>query len=157
MNKILSFVLLVSIISFIGCGDSPVYSKYLSVEEPWKHESPLQYEIDIKSETEYYNLVLALSYGTDFGYQNLYVKITTEYPNKSTAEDIVSFNLTDGSGSFLGDCNSSKCVADIFLQENFRFQSSGKHIIRIYQNSRDPELEGIIGAEMKLLKAVKVK
>ncbi|MFT6333431.1 MAG: gliding motility-associated lipoprotein GldH [Saprospiraceae bacterium] len=140
----------------IGCGGEATYSKNQSIPKgQWKHESPLTYDFDVESTEVLNDLFFSLKYGTDFGYQNIYVKIVTDYPTQESMEDIISLNLTNGTGSFLGNCHSSTCTIDILLQENFRFKEKGKHTIRIYQNSRDEKLEAVLGGELKLFEKVK--
>jgi gliding motility-associated lipoprotein GldH len=97
-------------------------------------------------------MVLSMTYGLDFDYQNIYVKIETHYPSGELTEDILSLNLTDGMGIFLGDCNSSKCEIDILLQEKFKFKEKGEYTITIIQNGREENLEEIYGAELQLFK-----
>ena len=140
----------------MGCGGGAKYSINQSIPAGlWKYDNPLTYNLDIESTETSNDLFLSLHYGTDFGYQNLYVKIVTDYPTKESIEDIVSLNLTNGSGSFLGNCNSAKCTIDILLQENFRFSEKGRHTIRIYQHSREAELPSVFGAELKLFEKAK--
>ena len=146
---ILSFFLFTMLTS---CGDRPDYSKFIAINGDWTFDNPLVYSFDIDSPEEVYDLFLRLKYSTDFGYQNIYVKITTEYPAGEPTEDVVSLNLTDGSGSFLGDCNSSSCEIDILLQEKFKFKQPGSHKITISQNGREANLSGVQSGELKLYK-----
>ena len=135
----------------MGCGSGAKYSINQSIPKgEWKHDNPLTYNFEVESTETLNDLFLSLKYGTNFGYQNIYVKIVTDYPTKESIEDIVSLNLTNGTGSFLGNCNNSTCTTDILLQENFRFNEKGKHTIRIYQHSRNAELKSVFGGELKL-------
>lgn len=137
---------------FIGCGQKPVYSEKVDIGGSWTYANDLAFEFNIDEIEKTYDLVLELSYGINFNYQNIYVKITTEYPDNKKDEDILSLNLTDGMGMFLGDCNSSKCTIALLLQEKFKFNQVGKYTITIYQNGREEVLEDIYAAELKLYK-----
>jgi gliding motility-associated lipoprotein GldH len=142
--------------AFVGCGSGAKYSKNQTISDGvWKHDSPLTYDFEVESTETLNDLFLSLKYGTNFGYQNIYVKIVTDYPTKESIEDIVALNLTNGSGTFLGNCNSSTCTTDILLQENFRFKEKGKHTIRIFQHSRNAELQSVFGGELKLFEKAK--
>lgn len=146
-----SLLFIVSIFLLIGCGDGPKYSEKISITEgKWTYKTPLVYSFDVNSSESLHDLFFSLTYGANFGFQNIYVKIITEYPSSDSTEDVVSLNLTDGSGTFLGDCNSSKCTIDILLQEKFRFKETGKHTISIYQHSRENELNSVFSGELKL-------
>jgi gliding motility-associated lipoprotein GldH len=140
----------------MGCGGSAKYSINQSIPAGlWKYDNPLTYNFEVETTETVNDLFLSLNYSTDFEYQNLYVKIVTDYPTKESIEDIVSLNLTNGAGSFLGNCNRSTCTIDILLQENFRFNEKGKHTIRIYQHSREAELQSVFGGELKLFEKAK--
>lgn len=154
ITKHLAFILFTLLV--ISCGDSPKYSKDISIPDgKWTYENPLIYDFEVESTEVLNDLFLSIKYGTDFGYENIYVKIVTEYPTKETTEDVLSLNLTNGSGSFLGDCNSSTCTTDILLQERFRFEEKGKHTIKIYQHGRDAILEPVFGGELRIFENVK--
>jgi len=150
-------MLSLSVLLFVSCDQGAIYSETVDLPEgKWTYENPLIYSFDVESSDSFHDLFLSLAYGQDFRYQNIYVKIKTDYPTSESVEDIVSLNLTDGVGTFLGDCSSSKCVIDILLQEKFRFKEEGKHTISIYQHSRENVLNDIYSAELKLF-ATEVK
>lgn len=138
------------VISIIGCAEKPVFSKKINLEGNWAYENALTFPFDIDNLENTYDLILSLTYGRDFSYQNIYVKIETQYPEGKKDEDILSLNLTNGSGVFLGDCNSSKCEIDLLLQEKFKFKESGKYVITIHQHGRNPNLDEVYAAELKL-------
>ncbi len=138
------------IILFIRCEEKPFFAKKLSMENNWSYSNELSFPIKIDRLDQTYDLILSLTYGTDFGYQNIYVKIITQYPSGKKDEDILSLNLANGAGLFLGDCNSSKCEIDLLLQEKFKFNEKGKYVITIIQNGREENLEDVYAAELKL-------
>jgi len=133
-----------------SCGEKPVFSKKIEIDGNWGYINELQFPINVDNLDKTYDLIFSLIYGTDFGYQNIYVKIITQYPSGKNEEDILSLNLTDGAGLFLGNCNSSKCEIDLLLQEKFKFNEKGEYVITIIQNGRKDNLEGVFGAELKL-------
>lgn len=149
-----TLMLSLSILLFLSCDQRAIYSESVDLPEGgWKYENPLNFSFDVKSSDTFHDLFLSLTYGQDFRYQNIYVKIKTDYPSSESVEDIVSLNMTDGAGTFLGDCSSYKCTIDILLQEKFKFKEEGKHTIRIYQHSRESELKAVYSADLKLFAA----
>lgn len=149
--KIFIAVLFVTL-CMMGCKEQPTFSKSISIDGTWSYSNELVFPFQISDTETYYDLILGLTYGSDFGYQNIYVKITTKYPDGNEVEDILSLNLTDGAGTFLGNCSSSKCDIDILLQEKFKFRSSGDYTITIIQNGREEHLDKVFAAELKLYK-----
>ena len=140
------------ILAFFGCEQRPDFSKKITIDKIWTYENELKFPFAITDTDSNYDLILSLTYGLEFDYQNLYVKIITIYPDGNQDEDIISLNLTDGSGLFLGDCGSKKCEIDLLLQERFKFKEAGSYEITIIQNGRVDKLEDIYGAELKLYK-----
>lgn len=156
--KHLNFIVcILMVVIFIGCGEKPIYSKKINTEGSWTYANELSYPIAITDINLNYDLILSLTYGIDFSYQNLYVKIFTHYPSGKIDEDILSLNLTDGNGLFLGNCNSSKCTVDLLLQENFKFNEAGDYTIKISQNGREDKLENIYGLALKLFEAKRLE
>ena len=148
--QIIFSLLLVVLIS--GCSEKPLYSEKVDINGNWNYSDKLSFPFEIDQLDLAYDMIFSLTYGVDFGYQNIYVKILTQYPNGEETEDILSLNLTNGTGIFLGDCNSSKCKIDFLLQEQFKFKEKGNYIITIIQNGREEKLDDIFGAELKLFK-----
>jgi gliding motility-associated lipoprotein GldH len=152
--RLAQFILFAFIIVFLtGCRDDLVYSKKIDIDGIWNYNDTLSFPIEIDQIDISYDLILSLTYGQDFGYQNIYVKINTQYPDGKKIEDVLSLNLTDGAGIFLGDCNSSICEIDILLQEKFKFKVQGDYEISIMQNGREENLENVFVAELKLFKS----
>jgi len=149
---IFSFLLVVLV---LGCSEKPLFSEKVDIEGSWNYSDKLSFPFEIEQLDLTYDMIFSLTYGRDFGYQNIYVKILTLYPSGEETEDILSLNLTDGTGIFLGDCNSSKCEIDILLQEKFKFKEKGKYVITVIQNGRSENLEHIYGAELKLFTSSK--
>ena len=144
-----TFCILLALV-FFSCGEKPIFSKKIDIGGTWTYTNKLEFPFEIQDIDKSYDLILELTYGTNFNYQNIYVKITTEYPDQHIDEDILSLNLTNGMGLFLGNCNSSKCDIALLLQEKFKFNESGQYTITIYQNGREEVLEDIYAAELKL-------
>jgi len=148
LKNIILFVFVFILLS--GCGEKPIYNKKIEIEGNWNYEDKLSFPIEIDKLDLTYDLILSLTYGQEFGYQNLYVKIITQYPSGKIDEDILSLNLTNGHGIFLGDCNSSECEIDLLLQQKFKFKEAGKYVFTILQNGRVENLENVHAVELKL-------
>ncbi len=142
--------LLLFVLLFNSCGEKPIFAKKINIEGSWSYSNELSFPFEIENLDKTHDLVLSLTYGLDFSYQNVYVKIITQYPSGKQDEDILSLNLTNGQGIFLGDCNSSRCEIDLLLQEKFKFNEKGDYIITIIQNGRKDNLENVHAAELKL-------
>jgi len=142
--------MLLTVLLIGSCGPRPIYESTKQIEGKWEYEKALPFDFNISDHSISYDLILKLDYSTSFAYKNLYVKIETEYPDKSKTEDIVSLNLTDRMGAFQGKCNSNSCETDILLKEKFKFKEPGAYTIAISQHSREEKLAGIKEASLML-------
>jgi len=146
------YILILSVIFLVGCGPEVLFEQSYDVGEEWSYDETMDFEIDIIDTTELYNLEFILDHKTDYTYQNIYVNITTTYPGGKQISDEVSLQLANKRGEFVGKCSGEKCKAIIVLQEKFKFQLLGKHIISIAQHSRKNSLDGISKGVLKLIK-----
>ena len=140
---------------FSGCKQAPYFSKAIELNGVWSYSNALDYTFEIDQLESYYDLIFLLNYGLDYKYQNIYVKVTTTFPDQTSNEDILSLNLSNKMGIFLGDCNSSTCEIPILLKENFKFKEQGEYSISIEQHGRIENLQSINSAELQLYQLTK--
>lgn len=140
---------------YIGCESPIMYQKQIDVKDPWAYEDALVYDFEVDDIGESYEMLLAIEYNDDFAYQNLYLKIQTRYPDEKVVDDILSINLSNKMGGWIGRCSGNTCTIDILLQNEFKFQANGSYQISVSQHSRDKNLIGIVGAEMTVKKIAK--
>lgn len=150
MKYVYSLLILACIWS--SCGPQPIIDQHHEIKEYWSYNEVHSFDLASMDTIETYDLILQLTHNEAFGYQNLYLNIKTIYPDNKTVEDIVSLELTDGKGQYLGKCRGSNCTTDIMLQESFKFKQNGRHVIEIQQYSRINKLKGIEGIGIQLLK-----
>jgi len=143
------------LLTLLGCGPKEVFEKEVDLGEDWSYDEVMSFEIDVTDTTQLYDLHFELSHSSYFTYQNLYVLISTTYPDGTEIKDQVSLQLADKLGEFNGNCSGEKCMVNIVLQENFRFQNKGMHIIAIAQHSRKEVLKEIFAGKLKLIEAKK--
>ena len=145
---------LIYILPFLlwSCGPEVIYEEKIKVTDPWSYDEDMVYIFDVIDTTQKYNLIYELTHSKEFKYQNLYVQISTTYPNGRKVEDQVSLQIANKKGEFYGKCFTN-CSLDIGLQEKFRFKDLGKHTIAISQYSRIEKLQGIKSGTLVLIES----
>lgn len=129
------------------------YAEKISItNNVWTYDQVLDFQFEVQDTTQKYDLILSVNHDFEFAHQNFYAKFITTYPSMKKIEDVVSIELGNNFGKWMGDCNSSTCAIDILLQEKTYFKDQGKHQISIVQNNRIDSLNGINSIEFKLLK-----
>ncbi len=141
------------IVCLASCGPHPEVSIHRKVSRPWTYDQHMIFPLKIEDTTSVYEMVLDLDHSEDYEYQNLYVKIITSFPDGTSTDDVVSLNLTDGMGSFKGECHSKKCKTPILLHDKFKVKIPGTYTLTIYQHSRKDSLDGVFGADLLLYRA----
>lgn len=138
---------------FISCQEKPLFDASLNFEDgKWSSENVLTLDFEIEEPEEKYDLNLFVGHTTEFEFQNIYLNITTIFPNKNEVEKSIPVDLANKRGKWNGNCNSKKCKLQVYLQEGFKFKEKGKYTIKVEQHSRIEKLEGINFLNLGLFK-----
>ncbi|NND31416.1 MAG: gliding motility lipoprotein GldH [Saprospiraceae bacterium] len=128
----------------ISCGKSHFYYGNQPISNGvWSYDDTLTYSLDIADTTSRYDIGLEVKHSTDFAFQNLYIKILTDFPDGETVSQTLPIELADHTGIWFGRCSGSHCQVGIQLQENARFDRIGQHTFRILQYMRENPINGI--------------
>lgn len=149
--KSIYLVLFFTVILCISCVNNIVFEQKEKIEDDWNFDTELVYKIPVNDTLTKYDLIAKVTHSSDFSYQNFYVDLRTTFPNGKSLNDDVSFQLTDGMGSWQGRCSSSTCEVELLLQAKFRFQQLGEYTLGLRNNSREV-LKGIDAVELRLEK-----
>ena len=136
-----------------ACGPNYVYNHQTSFDnDTWTYQAIQQHQVEIKDISHLYNLIIGVKHSPEYAYQNLYVKITTVFPNQEKREQVVSLNLADGSGAWYGKCSGKTCRLEIPIQQNAIFEQAGTYQFSIEQYMRTEKVEGVKGLSFKVEK-----
>lgn len=136
-----------------ACGPNYVYQHKTTLSnDTWTYQEVQQHTVEIKDLKHLYNLIIGVKHSPDFAFQNLYVKIKTIFPKGETREQIVSLNLSDGSGTWFGSCSGQTCSLDLPIQQNAIFETPGKYQFIIEQYMRTEKVTGVKGLSFKVEK-----
>ena len=139
-------ILIICIFSILlfSCADKTIYSHSVIFENGiWKNQDPAIFNFSIDENSEKYNIFLDIDHSSDYSFENLYLRIKTQFPDKTTALDTLSIEMIDNKGGWIGDCGNDNCDLTVFLQEKTMFKSAGDHQISIEQFTRQNDLTGI--------------
>ncbi len=124
----------------LGCGPDVAFEKSVGVGSAgWTYSDSVAFEFPVADTSGHYDLVLSVTHGEDFPYQNFYVRLNTHLPDGTVLSQPLSLQLADNFGTWYGDCSGGSCTTDISLQEDTRFTELGAHRLVVSQYSRrDP-------------------
>ncbi len=134
-----------------GCGTRFAYEqRYELPETGWAWEDTLTFAFDIADTSKVYDMLLEVVHRTDYGFQNVYVRIHTTLPDGTTRTDLVSLELGDRQGRWLGDCGRKRCTLVIPVQQRVFFPQAGRYRLVIEQYMRKSPLPGIEALTLRL-------
>ncbi len=143
---------LACLFAIISCNDKNyIYDESQEIlATKWAYQDTLNYTFQISDTTKIYNIYLELDHSTDYAYQNLYLKMHTQFPSGKRISQQVSFELADKYGQWYGDCGSNACTLLVPSQKGAYFNAIGKHTITIEQFMRKNPIEGIKGLSVRI-------
>lgn len=135
---------LLSIIFFSNCGPNYEVNQSQSIaNERWTYQDSVRFSMDIQDTTKLYNLFFEIEHVNTFAYQNLYTKIYTIFPDGQRFGKVVSMELANKAGQWLGKCSGNNCTLSIPIQESAYFDKLGTHYFVMEQYMRQPTIGGI--------------
>lgn len=149
LQWLLPIVLLASLVW--GCGTRYAYEqRYDLPEKGWAWEDTLTFAFDIVDTSKVYDMLLEVVHRTDYAFQNVYVRIHTTLPDGTSRTDLVSLELGDKQGRWLGDCGRKRCTLVIPVQRHVFFPQAGRYRLVIEQYMRKSPLPGIEAVGLRL-------
>lgn len=138
--------------SLYSCGDEPYYSESKNTSVPWVKADSLLFTLPAPDTSSGYSMMLNIEHTEDYPFQNLYLRLSTQFPSGRRASDIINVDMADKAGYWYGDCNRTSCKITAPLRDNFAFSESGEYQVTIEQFTRREELPGIKNIELLLWK-----
>ena len=142
------FILAVFLLS---CSPESFFDQELAVDpDTWEYNQSHDFEMTILDTTKIYDMHLTLSHGESYAYENLYLKIITEFPTIEHREESLNIQMADKAGNWIGNCKSGNCKLKVYLLENFRFPEEGDYNFSFEQYTRDSVLTDIQALQLTL-------
>jgi gliding motility-associated lipoprotein GldH len=149
VNKWIIAVVLI-VVGTTSCNKAPVYSEtYTFNDGVWgAGEQPI-FTFDIQDSIGRYDLSFVLRLNNDYDYQNMWILMHTSRPGGTLSTDTINLQVFDEKGRWLGKKSGSTYTFTGIFAFQHRFDSIGKHSIRMEHAVMNPELRGVM--DMSLL------
>lgn len=145
-------LLLLPLISLTACGPEIVYEREVDFAETgWAYADTVRFDFELADTSRAYDLLLTVEHGTDFPYENFYVRIHTTFPSGKRNTEQVSLQTTGDFGAFLGECSGGDCSLPVLILENARFAATGDYALTVEQYSRDEPLSAVFGLGLRIV------
>jgi len=133
-----------------ACGPKTIFDQQKDIPNPWSYGDKISFEYEVQDTATAYDLLLGINHVTDFSFENLYMNVTTVFPDGQKITNPVSFQLADSQTDWIGDCNSNSCDIEIEMSTKAFYKKSGKYTLIFEQYSRKDSLEGINWLKVKI-------
>lgn len=134
------FILVVIVALLTACNKNIVYSKYKTFsDEAWYAKDKAVFDLEITDTESLNNISLMIRHGDAYPFNNLFLFVTTKYPDGKILSDTMEIVLANQKGEWQGSG-----VGDIFdfkvpVKKNTRFPLAGKYEFTFEQAMRvDP-------------------
>lgn len=134
-----------------ACGPEVIYEKEVDFPSGnWAWADSVSFDYTVQDTSQLYDVFLEVDHGTDFAYQNFYVKILTTPPSGKRFDEQLSLQLAGDFGEWLGDCSGEQCQLSIPYLTDVRFRETGDYRISFEQFSRNEPLAAVDGLGLRI-------
>ncbi len=141
-NKVLVIGLVAALagIFLSSCNKNVVYSKYQTFKEnQWYVKDKAVFDVEIKDTQTLNNIILMVRHADSYPYNNLFLFVTTKYPDGKTLSDTMEIILANQKGEWQGSGAGDIFDFKIPVKKNVRFPLAGKYQFIFEQGMRaDP-------------------
>ena len=140
-NSILFILVLFLIIS---CDKKRVFDEYKSVGNTWHKDSIVTFELPKLDPKKFFNLYVNVRDNDDYPFNNLFLIVSLEQPNRQTKVDTLEYQMTNPDGTLLGEGFSDIKESKLFYKGKVAFSQKGIYKVHIKQANRQTgKIEGV--------------
>lgn len=133
-----------------ACKKAPYYSETHAFSDGvWGAGEQPVFTFDMQDSIGLYDLSFVLRLNNDYDYQNVWILMHAMRPEGSVSIDTINLQVFDERGRWQGKKSGSTYTFTGIFALNHRFESVGKHSIRMEHAVMNPELRGVM--DMSLL------
>jgi len=146
-------------IAMVSCDKKRVFDEYKVVGNSWHKDSIVSFELPALDAKIPYNLFLNIRDNNNYPFNNLFLIVSMDQPNKKTIVDTLEYQMADPDGSLLGDGFTDVKDSKLVYKERMRF-AKGIYKVHIKQATRQTgqvggvtKLEGITNVGLRIEKS----
>lgn len=143
--KIKSSILFILIFfSLISCDQKRVFDDYQSVGKSWHKDSIVSFDLPQLDSKKTYNLYVNVRNNDDYPFNNLFLIVSLEQPNKQIKVDTLEYQMTNPDGTLLGEGFTDIKENKLFYKDKVSFTQKGLYKIHIKHALRQTgKIEGV--------------
>lgn len=139
---------------FTSCDSSRIYEENKQItDQLWDTTERVVCEVTITDTINPVNFYVNLRHADGYPYNNLFLFITTKFPNGKSSRDTLECILADETGKWLGKGLGDIYDCQIPFKKGVRFPISGTYTFTLEQAMRVDKLPLILDAGLRIEKA----
>lgn len=122
---------MIILICFTSCDKKRIFDEYKTVGDGWHKDSIVSFSFTQQDTLKPYNLFVNLRDNHKYPYNNLFLIVEMEQPNKQIVVDTLEYQMANPDGTLLGDGFSDTKESKLFYKEKYQFKQSGIYNVYI--------------------------
>mgnify|MGYP000953298885 FL=1 len=128
----------------ISCDKKRVFDEYKSVGKEWDKDSIVTFELPQLDAKKMYNLYVNVRDNDDYPFNNLFLIVSLEHPNRQVIVDTLEYQMTNPDGTLLGEGFTDIKENKLFYKDKQFFTQKGIYKIHIKHATRQTgKIEGV--------------
>ena len=132
----ISLLLIFLLIIVVSCDKKRVFDKYKSVGSSWHMDSIVTFELPKLDPEKAFNLYINVRDNDDYPFNNLFLIVSLEQPNRKIKVDTLEYQMTNPEGKLLGDGFTDIKESKLFYKAKANFSQKGIYKIHIQHATR---------------------
>ena len=130
-----SFAFILVAILLVSCDKKRVFDEYHSVGKSWSKDTIVSFELPKLDAGKSYSLFVNVRDNKDYPFNNLFVIVSMEQPDKVTQIDTLQYQMANSDGTLLGDGFTDVKENKLVYKEHIKFKP-GAYKVHIRQAVR---------------------
>ncbi|HMX03270.1 MAG TPA: gliding motility lipoprotein GldH [Chitinophagales bacterium] len=154
-NRAYSILFSVLVTCFVaaGCEQSRVFDKNTPIDKSgWAYGTALSYEVQINDTTQSYNLYINVRHTDAYPYNNIWINMTTTFPDGTKQTTKVDVPLSEPEGEWMGNCVDGICFNTTLIKSDFFLPQKGKYTFTLEQDMRMNPVPDILDVGIRVEK-----
>jgi gliding motility-associated lipoprotein GldH len=144
-------LILFAVLVLVSCDVHTLYDQQVTLPESgWFKNEAVKFELDISDTITPYHFELTLRHTTNYRYSNLYIFLTTRFPEGKMSRDTIELVLADPTGQWVGKGWGNLRDDDITLKSPLFFPQKGHYQFLVQQAMRTDTLNEITHLGLRL-------
>jgi gliding motility-associated lipoprotein GldH len=147
------WLLAIFVFTLSACQQNTVFDNNKSFDDNvWKADDVIRLDVNINDTSSAHKFYLNVRHKTSYRYANLFLFISTTFPDGAEGRDTVECILAEPSGKWLGKGISNIRDCQVLLRRGLRFPQKGNYVFEFEQAMREKELDGIMDIGLRIVK-----